>query len=307
MGKIETHEFASMTPDAKRELLMGIAEVSCLVIRKRALAGIDKEWIVKKFELILKSETDSYGEEHGMRRRVKEVLTYTEDGALIAFAVICYPGPMFHRLRAVFVEQSIFLALLCGAKAGHIMDEIIARYGHLWITLDALPHVIGFYLRPRLGAAMMIDTPKSFELSTTFRTKYNKTANKRTRDTNTEWIVGEMRPEIRKADEFVMRQDSGSRRNGPIDWTYGQAHIALPPTGTALTFTQMCHASVDGVDALPDEMQQLLLLEPPADRDDAGNVLVAAEPRPTRELPAPKRVGSPRIMAPEPKSRRAVS
>jgi hypothetical protein len=213
---------------------------------------------------------------------------------------------MFHRLRAVFVEQSIYLALLCGAKAGYLMDAIVERYGDLWITLDALQHVIGFYLRPRLGAAMMIDTPTSFELSTTFRTTYNKTANKRTRDSKTEWIAGLMRPEIRKADQFVMRQDSGSRRNGPIDWTYGQAHIALPPKGTALTFTQMCHASVDGVDALPDEMQQLLLLEPPADRDDDGNGLVAAEPRSTRD-PAPKRIGSPRVMAPEPKSRRAVS
>ena len=83
------------------------------------------------------------------------------------------------------------------------------------------------------------------------------------------------------------------------------AHIALPPKGPELTFTQMCHASVDGVDALPDEMQQMLSLKPPADRDDDGSVLVAAEPRPTRELPAPKRIGLPRIMAPEPERRRA--
>lgn len=302
---MEIHEFASMTHDAKRELLMGIAEISCHVFRKGKWAGVDKEWIVTKFELILKSETDSYGEEHGMLRRVKEVWTYTEDGAVIAFAVICHPGPMFHRLRAVFVEQSIYLALLCGAKAGHLMDEIVRRYSSLWITLDALQHVIGFYLRPQLGAAMMIDTPTSFELSTKFRTKYRATADKVKRDAATERIVVQMRPERREAEQFVMRQDSGSRRNGPVDWTNSQAHIALPPKGTELTFTQMCHASVD---ELPVEAHQLLSLEPPPDRDDDGNILVAEPDRPKREHATPKRMGgSPRIMAPEPKSRRAVS
>ena len=54
------------------------------------------------------------------------------------------------------------------------MDEVLKLYEDKWVTLDALPHVIGYYLRPAFGEGLMIDTRSSFASSAKFRATYRE-------------------------------------------------------------------------------------------------------------------------------------
>jgi hypothetical protein len=148
---------------------------------------------------------------------------------------------MFHRLRSQFVDQSVYLALLCGEKATLLMHEILSVLRREWITLHALPHVIGYYLRDVFGAGLMIDTRDSFDMSAGFRNMYNafdttsgskaqNLAQVRQRDDATREITDEMAKEIPLGEEFVARAESSSRRKGgKLDASYGAGHIIYPP------------------------------------------------------------------------------
>jgi hypothetical protein len=239
---IVRHDYATMSKTNRRAELTQLKRISCMKNNK----GVPASYIAGKFHVLLKY--NYYGEKKGIRRAVTDLFVLYENGRRVAFAVMCAPGIMFHRLRAQFVYDSVYLALLCGHNANVLMNEIMKIFREKWITLDSLDHAIGYYLRPQLGRAYMIDTRASFWASDRFRAVYdyhNGTSEeaKRTRDAETQKVIDEyMKPQMRLGETFVARADSGTRRSGPEDKGYTQAHIVIPPVQyEKLDFDAMCY------------------------------------------------------------------
>jgi hypothetical protein len=248
-----------MSSDSRREELRELAEISCI----KNNYGINKRFIKASFKELLGSERNHYGVKHGVMREVTDIYVLWKETAgtevptkmstsmstkmRVAFAVVCREGQMFHRLRSEFVEQSVFLALLCGESATLLMDEILRIYAGKWVTLDALPHVIGYYLRPGFGDGLMIDTRSSFDSSAEFRATYRRfdAKTREERDAATSKIAAVMETQIPLGESFVPRVESSSRRKGSVlDKQYGVAHIVYPPTqfpAEGRAFDQMCY------------------------------------------------------------------
>jgi len=249
------HVYIDMDPNIRRGELRKLAEIKCI---NKNNYGVRKKYIQAAFKELLGRESNHYGVKHGVMREVTDIFVlWKETGGhevhtkvRVAFAVVCREGQMFHRLRSELVEQSVFLALLCGESATLLMDEILRVYADKWVTLDALPHAIGYYLRPAFGAGLMIDTRSSFDSSAEFRATYREfdTETREKRDAATSKITAVMEMQIPLGEMFVPRVESSSRRKGSVlDKTYGVAHIVYPPTKfptETRAFEQMCYATV---------------------------------------------------------------
>jgi len=257
------HVYIDMDPKSRRRELNELVEVPCI---NKNNYGVDRTYIKAAFKALLGRKTNEYGVRHGVMREVKDIFVlWRETGAInvptkvrVAFAVVCREGKMFHRLRSEFVGESVFLALLCGENATVLMDEILRVYEDKWVTLDALPHVIGYYLRPAFGEGLMIDTRSSFASSAEFRatyrefdtetgTKADTDREKKERGAATSKITAAMKTQIPLGEEFVPRAESSSRREGSVlDETYGVAHIVYPPAHLPRenrSFERVCYAT----------------------------------------------------------------
>ena len=261
------HVYTDMEPNIRRGELKELAEIKCI---NKNNYGVRKKYIQAAFKELLRRESNHYGVKHGVMREVTDIFVlWKETGGTevhtrmptkmstnlptkvrVAFAVVCREGQMFHRLRSEFVEQSVFLALLCGENATFLMDEILRVYADKWVTLDALPHAIGYYLRPAFGEGLMIDTRSSFDSSAEFRATYREfdTETRERRDAATSKITAVMATQIPLGERFVPRAESSSRRKGSVlDKAYGVAHIVYPPTKfptETRAFEQVCYATV---------------------------------------------------------------
>jgi hypothetical protein len=264
MYSITRHVYIDMSSDSRRTELTKLAEISCI---NKNNYGINKRFIKASFHELLRSERNHYGVNHGVMREVTDIYVLWKETAgtevptrtstemptqvptkvRVAFAMVCREGVLFHRLRSEFVEQSVFLTLLCGENATLLMDEILRIYADKWVTLDALPHVIGYYLRPGFGGGLMIDTRSSFDSSAEFRATYRQfdTKTREERDAATSKIAAVMEKQIPFGESFVPRVESSSRRKGSVpDKQYGVAHIVYPPTqfpAEGRAFDQMCY------------------------------------------------------------------
>jgi hypothetical protein len=239
--RVVHHVYADVAHKTRKSLLNTLSEISCIVNQ----LGVDRAFIKKKFGTLLKY--GYYGEAHGVRRVVTDIFVAVDDAnTAVAFSVVCAFGepPMFHRLRTGFVKESVYVALLCGTGATEIMDLILDKYETKWITLDSLPHVIGYYLRPAFGEGHMIDSRESFSLSQQFRDTYRKfvidpdatreeKADMRMRrDAATLSVTEKMERTIQSGEMFVPRVESASRRTSGSQAVYNDylcARIAYPP------------------------------------------------------------------------------
>ena len=259
------HVYTDMDPNIRRGELRKLAEIKCI---NKNNYGVRKNYIQAAFKELLGRESNHYGVKHGVMREVTDIFVlWKETGGTevhtrmptkmstklptkvrVAFAVVCREGQMFHRLRSEFVEQSVFLALLCGENATVLMDEVLRVYADKWVTLDALPHAIGYYLRPAFGEGLMIDTRSSFDSSAEFRATYREFDTRERRDAATSKITAVMATQIPLGERFVPRVESSSRRKGSVlDKAYGVAHIVYPPTKfptETRAFEQVCYATV---------------------------------------------------------------
>jgi hypothetical protein len=136
--------------------------------------------------------------EGGRRRSGREVV--------VAFAVVCKPT-RFHRLRPKHVLATVHLALLCGTSAWRLVRALKAEYvdDGVGVTMDALPHVIAYYMNPTFGVVRMIDTEDSFRKSATMQREYTLDAAQPRR-------VQSMLAEIERGDEFTPAGESAFQR-----------------------------------------------------------------------------------------------
>jgi hypothetical protein len=243
---IVRHNYAAMSPHERETELRSLQKISC---RKNNL-GVSKVYIQEKFDGLIKGGL--FGENSGVQRAVTDIFVLHEKSKRVAFAIICAPGQVFHRLRAQYVRDSVFLALLCGNNANVLMNEIVRVFEDKWITADSLSHVIGYYLRPQLGNGYMIDTRRTFWASDEFRATYNEHTvtskqAKLARDKETKALTEQMAALIKEGEPFVPRADSSTRRsgpNGPNNPAYVAAHIVIPPKKYGrMTFDDMCYTS----------------------------------------------------------------
>lgn len=183
---IERHELSMLSRQALVDLFRSIEKVVCYKDfeedGKTTQVGIPPHYMKEKFDYLLAHNLKygdlEYGEEGGVKRTATFVYVYKNakitrrgdifpSGEPIAFALVCSPGPIFHRLRPHYVENSVYLAMLCGNNATMLYHEVLrdARAKDKVVTLDSLKHVITYYLRPEFGTAVAIDTEVAFELS----------------------------------------------------------------------------------------------------------------------------------------------
>jgi hypothetical protein len=180
-----------------------------------------------------------YGPEGGVRRRVREVLVlytarYTRSGEPVAtaYALVCDGGPMFHRLRQAHVDRSVYLAMLCGRGASHIVRRLVEMYTRrgVAITLDALPHVVSYYVRDKMPPTVMIDTKRAFELSLKLRAAPS------------EATVASMVKQIAPGEAFVPLAERAYRGRASPDHSYEVARmVVLPESLRGLTFAELCY------------------------------------------------------------------
>ena len=180
-----------------------------------------------------------YGREDGVRRRVREVIVlytarYTRSGVPVAtaYALVCDGGPMFHRLRQAHVDKSVYLAMLCGRGASHVLRRLLEMYTPrgVAITLDALPHVVPYYVRAKMPPTVMIDTKRAFELSLKLRAAPS------------EATVESMVRQIARGEAFVPLAERAYRGRAPPEHSYEVARmVVLPESLRGLTFAQLCY------------------------------------------------------------------
>lgn len=170
--------------------------------------------------------------EGGRRRSGREVV--------VAFAVVCNPT-RFHRLLSKRVSSTVHLALLCGARAWRLVLALKAAYvDHgVGVTIEALPHVIAYYMNPTFGVVRMIDTEDSFRKSVTVQREH-------TRDKVQSRRVMEMIDEIERGDKFTPEDERAFQRPGVRDLSRLVAHLVMVPVETpeSATFAALCAPSV---------------------------------------------------------------
>lgn len=171
--------------------------------------------------------------EGGRRRSGREVV--------VAFAVVCKPT-RFHRLLPKHVRSTVHLALMCGASAWRLVRALKAEYvdDGVGVTIDALPHVIAYYMNPTFGVVRMIDTEDSFRKSATVQREYarDKVQSRRVRG---------MLDEIERGDELTPDDESAFKRPGSPDLSRRVAHLVMVPEATpfeSATFAALCAPSV---------------------------------------------------------------
>ena len=261
---IERHELSVLSKEALVDLFRSIKEVVCVKEvtedGKPRQVGIQPDYMEEKFDHLLAHNLE-YGEEKGVKRTAKFVYVYknakidrrgdiiSTSGEPIAFALVCSPGPIFHRLRPRYVANSVYLAMLCGSNATALYREVLreARENGKVVTLDSLPHVITYYLRPEFGTAVAIDTEVAFDASRTLQNyfiecrlgieKLDENKMREYRDSITR--------EIAPGEKFVPVSESSARgheKRVQKDRTgYMQAHIVVFDSNTdEIDFDTIC-------------------------------------------------------------------
>ena len=278
MGDVEEFEVKYLSREQRQSIYDVIWRVNCITTIKEAVTkttirkgvtktkvteavttGIDEEWLQKKLMALVEDrpygETDPPGDGH--MRPILSIF-WTREGAstpVTAFAVVCAPSPdtysdtverehRFHRLRHEHVENSVYLAILCGSGATRIMDHLVRRYEDKIITLDSLTHVIPYYLRPAFGVARMIDTEASFRRSIAIQQEYNAAGTKEQKRKVREKAL-RLKSEILEAEEFTPLAECavrGRAERGVIsDYSYLYAHIVILPAYLHnATFGDLC-------------------------------------------------------------------
>ena len=240
-----------------KELLARIQAVKCTVIEKDGSeVGIFPGYMRKSLASLRR--TGLYGPAGGVRRVVRDIFELYDGEALVAFAVVCDHGGMFHRMRQAHVLQSVHLALLCGAGASLLMHAVMGAYPQRWITLDSLSNALGFYLRREFRLTgltgptgptgltgltgrpvVMIDTPKSFALS------LHPVDAPRESDEMQSHLKA-MLGEIKHGEGFVPPAERAFSPDGAFDASYWQAHLAYPPQATDSdpVYVRVCYTQV---------------------------------------------------------------
>lgn len=247
---IERHELRMLSPKALVDLFLSIEEVVCLKDvtedGKTRQVGIPPHYMKEKFDHLLAHNLE-YGEEGGVKRTAKFVYVYknakidrrgdiiSTSGKPIAFALVCSHGHIFHRLRPHHVANSVYLAMLCGSNATALYREVLreARETGKVVTLDSLPHVITYYLRPEFGTAVAIDTEVAFDLSRALQKYFHecKLGTKKLDEKKLREYRDRITREIAPGEKFVPVSESSAR--GHERWLqrdrtgYIQAHIVV--------------------------------------------------------------------------------
>jgi hypothetical protein len=180
-------------------------------------------------------------------------------GTDTAFALVCAPGPTFHRLKPKLVASSVYLAMLCGRNATAIYMKILQEaYEHrVLVTLDSLKHSITYYLKLEFGTAVAIDTAAAFDESKDLQRYYSK-ANAKPDSAVVLGFRERIEREISRGELFVPIPECSAR-----GWTarregYEQAHIVAYPlrNDERITFGGICirdaHAERYMGDAYPE-------------------------------------------------------
>jgi hypothetical protein len=230
---------------------------------KTTQVGIPPHYMKEKFDHLLTHNLKygdlEYGEEEGVKRQAKFVYVYKNakitrrgdiatSGDPIAFALVCSHGPIFHRLRPRYVENSVYLAMLCGNNATALYREVLreAHEDKKVVTLDSLRHVITYYLRPEFGKAVAIDTKVAFDLSRDTREYFvecernREKPDKQTMREYRDMIIREIAP----GELFVPVSESshrGHRGEKKEREGYMQAHIVVFDSNTGnVEFDDIC-------------------------------------------------------------------
>jgi hypothetical protein len=294
MGEVEEFEVKFLSREQRKWIYDAIFRVNCITTIKEAVTktrtkkgvtttevteavtkGINAEWLEKKLMALVEDrpygETDAPGDGH-----LRPILSifWTREGAsspVSAFAVVCAPSHdtyaspatverehRFHRLRHEHVDNSVYLAILCGSGATRIMDFLVKRYEDKVITLDSLPHAIPYYLRPNFGVARMIDTEASFRRSIAIQQEYAVAKSKQHKMKVREKAL-RLKSELLKAEEFTPLAECAERGRAEetnkvydeagkeIDYyTYLYAHIVILPAYLRdASFDDLCKHTVD--------------------------------------------------------------
>jgi hypothetical protein len=254
MGDVEEIVVSTLSRAQRESLYDVIWRVNCLTTNNKGVpTGIDADWLQHKLLALVEDrpygETDEPGDGH--LRQIISIFLTREAGAsspVSAFAVVCAPSPerehRFHRLLHQHVDNSVYLAILCGSGATRIMDHLVKRYERSIITLDSLTHVIPYYLRPEFGVARMIDTKGSFEDSRKIQERYKSAHTKEDRAAVRESAV-KLKKHILPAEAFTPLAECAVRgrveRGVKEDDTYQYAHIVILPADMGEpTFGQLC-------------------------------------------------------------------
>lgn len=264
---IERHELSMLSRKALVDLFRSIEEVVCYIDvtedGKTTQVGIPPHYMKEKFGHLLAHNLEfgdlEYGEEGGVKRQAKFVYVYKNakitrrgdiatSGEPIAFALVCSHGPIFHRLRPRYVENSVYLAMLCGNNATALYREVLreAHEDKKVVTLDSLRHVITYYLRPEFGKAVAIDTKVAFDLSRDTREYFvecernREKPDKQTLRRYRDMIIREIAP----GELFVPVSESshrGHRGEKKEREGYMQAHIVVFDSDTDnVVFDDIC-------------------------------------------------------------------
>ena len=327
MGDVEEFEVKYLSPEQRESIYDVIWQVSCITTTKEAVTkttikkgvtkttvtaavtkGIDAPWLQEKLLALVEDrpygETDPPGDGH-----LRPILSIfwtreAESSPVTAFAMVCAPSPdtgrehRFHRLRHEHVENSVYLAILCGSGATKIMDHLVKRYADVVITLDSLTHVIPYYLRPEFGVARMIDTELSFKRSAAIQQEYTAAKTKEERIAVREKAV-RLKSEILKAEEFTPLAECAVRgradRGVEPDMSYVYAHIVILPAYLhGASFDQLCKPTTPSQPSPPSPPSPPSLSSLPGlytDSPSSGRKRIASlpMPRPKREPKIPNK------------------
>ena len=203
--------------------------------------GVAKAYVKDKLRVLKTDPAVRYGNEGGTMRAIRRVLLLYEGPRLrsarstvVAFAVVC-DTVAFHRLKPEHVQNTVYLALLCGTSAWRLVSALKSAYvdGGVGVTMDALEHTIAYYHNPTFGVVRMIDTEASFRASTKLQTAYASLPPSRRKD-----AADRMVDEIEKGDAFSPAAESAFQGRSQPDYTYMVAHLVMWPS--APSFAQLC-------------------------------------------------------------------
>jgi hypothetical protein len=234
--EVRRYELGAMGAAERRGLLRSLEGIAC---KNDQNEGVGAAYIKGRLRDLRRGTV--YGHEGGVLRRAREAYvlfaarrTRSAEPVATAYALVCDGGPAFHRLRAEHVEGSVYLALLCGRGASHVMRALVERYTErgVAITLEALPHVLTYYVRPKMPPTVMIDTERAFVLS------------RRLREAPDAATARRMLAEIRKGEAFVPVAECAFRGRVEPAYSYELARlVVLPDRLAGESFASLCYES----------------------------------------------------------------